>query len=248
MAFTKESDLVAAFCDQFERRISLRKQPWIIYPETGGFDLLLVHKENGTQIGLEAKLSLNAKVLSQAIPSYDMDGTGPDYRGVLVPVDKIQAHMSVLAERLGVGVVSVVSMIGGYRGLRLPDEDCDYREPEWFPWLPMRRCSLPAYIPDVVGGKPSPICLTLWKVKAIKLMILLDKKGAVTRRDMKFLGISPTAWTQRAGYLSPGEGAYVRHDKTPDFKKQHPINYAEIEADYERWVFPPHNVKTLTTP
>jgi hypothetical protein len=234
--FTKESDLVAAFCVQLEK--SLRKNPWTFYHETAGFDLLLANKENGIQVGLEAKLSLNVKVLSQALPSHEhWQPTGPDYRGVLVPAGKIQHDISGIAMRLGLGVIGLdYQPKYSSRTFHMPDEDNEWSASAWFPWLPVERCKLPDYIPDVEGGKPSPVSLTLWKIKAIKLMLILERRGFVTRKDMQALGISPTAWTQRGGYLMPGLHGYVRHEKTPDFKKQHPTNWTQIETDFETWV------------
>ena len=72
--------------------------------------------------------------------------------------------------------------------------------------------------------------------EAIKLMIVLDRRGYVTRRDMKALEISATRWTDRYhGFLMPGPSGYVRCNATPDLKAQHPINYAQIEADIDQW-------------
>lgn len=237
-AFAKESDLVASFCSQLQK--GLRKNPWIFYHETAGFDLLLVHNETGVQVGLEAKLSLNLKVLSQALPYLNWETSGPDYRGVLVPSDKVQQNLSDIAVRLGLGVLAVApDTKHSYPHFSLPDEDSGHSfSSDWFPWLPTERCKLPDYLPDVEGGKPSPLRLTLWKIKAIKLMILLERRGVVTRRDIKALGMSPTAWTQFGGYLKPGNGGYVKSEKTPDFRIQHPTNFAEIEADFDVWSVP----------
>src|SRR5690606_31126666 len=121
----------------------------------------------------------------------------------------------------------------------LPDEqghDWDVRG--WFPWLPAKRCKLPDYIPDVGAGTPAAVALTAWKIKATELMILLDRRGYVTRRDMKLLGISPTRWTDAYhGFLTadPIKGGYVRHASTPDLRAQHPVNYGQIEADFDTW-------------
>lgn len=234
--FLKESDLVTAFCEQV--RTGLRKNPWLFYHETAGFDLLMVHAETGVQIGLEAKLVLNLKVLSQALSNLHYETSGPDYRGVLVPAGKVQGFLPEIATRLGLGVLAV-SPTSPYavRMFRLPDENYQWSYGEtWFPWLPIERCKLPDYVPDVEGGKPCPVALTLWKIKAIKLMLILERRGFVTRKDMQALDISPTAWTKHGGYLTPGHQGYVRYEKTPDFRAQHPTNWAQIEADFDSWV------------
>jgi hypothetical protein len=72
-------------------------------------------------------------------------------------------------------------------------------------------------------------------------MILLERRGRVTRGDMKALQISPTRWTDSwHGFLraDPAAGGYVPCERTPDLKAQHPTNWAEIEADYDKWVPP----------
>ena len=43
---------------------------WEIYPETAGFDILAVWKATGHQLGIEAKLQLNAKVADQILPAH----------------------------------------------------------------------------------------------------------------------------------------------------------------------------------
>lgn len=252
--FAKEADLVAGFCAYLaDSRVG---EGWVPYHETAGFDLLLVHAD-GRQIGIEAKLSLNLEVLAQAMPSgWEAGFTGPDYRAVLVP--RGGAKYGELATRLGVTVLRFYDCVyrpevgeatPGYvhrpswhlqPGLPTKHGESEYLGTDWWDWCPAKRCALPDYVPDVQGGKPAPVALTPWKVKAIKLMILLDRRGRVTRGDMKALQLSPTRFTDRFnGFLSPdGRGGYVRCDATPDFRAQHPRNYGEIDADFEKWCPP----------
>lgn len=241
--FKTEADLVAAFCRHLETDMwgkPRKEQRWKVYHETGGFDLLLVEKDTGIQLGLEAKLIFNVKVLVQALPGSDWREAGPDYRGVLVPEATEQSGVGELAIRLGIGVISLTTERGVYRPITLPNEQ---EHPlsisqAWHPWLPTRRCALPDYVPDVVGGKPAPLKLTEWKIQAIKLLILLERRGAVSRATMKLLGLSQTRWTAPDGYLAPGASGYVRSGRTPDFKTQHPQAWAQIEADFEKWAPP----------
>jgi hypothetical protein len=78
----------AALCDTFAQDLQ-EQGGWTICPETAGFDLLCVRDDTGHQLGVEAKLSLNAKVADQILPSDFMgcrEGVpGPDFRAVLVP-------------------------------------------------------------------------------------------------------------------------------------------------------------------
>lgn len=237
--FTSEAELVAEFVAQLTNQ-TRRENPWTVYSETAGWDVLLVH-ETGFQIGLEAKLSLNAKVIEQALDGVHSrwNAAGPDYRGVLVPAKKLQHHLGRICSVLGLGIIPLRKREAGlatWQWLNLPGEDSYARD--WPHWCPAERCKLPDFVPDTAGGHKSPVQLTDWKVKAIKLMIVLERRGYVTRADMKALNISPSRWTDPwHGFLdrAPALGGYVRNGRTPDLRAQHPRNYAEIEAQTEQW-------------
>lgn len=237
--FASEAELVAAFCACIDPAKWARNPDaapkWTHYHETCGWDLLLAHPDD-YQVGIEAKLSLNAKVLEQALPGHWSADTGPDYRAVLVPAYALQRHLTVLAAHVG---ITIISMRGGDHAQFspwLPDEASNYSSMGWWNWGPTKRCVLPDYVPDVTGGKSAPVRLTAWKVKAIRLLILLERKGSVTRADMKTLGLDPTRWTAAGyGWLDPGPAGWVRGESTPDFKAQHPRNWAEIEAQFDTW-------------
>lgn len=258
MKFASEADMLAKFMERLAKEnarvvdmISKRgdrfgNDEWIAYPETCGFDLVLRGRHSGIQVGIEAKLSLNAKSLCQAVCGaadyYSMPG--PDYRAVLVPSKGQVSGMSELAAFIGVTVI-VLSYDGCDWRFRpeLPSTNqWQYSERRsWHPWVPAEQLKLPDYIPDTIAGTPSPRVLSPWKISAIKLCILLDRRGYVTRRDMKTLQISPTRWCDAFhGYLSPAgkEGRcthYVACDRTPDFRQHHPRNYEEIEDDWNVW-------------
>lgn len=254
--YATEADLVAAYCETVAKQNAARLKRmdeqnaktwpvWTVYHETAGWDLLLVD-QHGIQVGIEAKLVLNVKVLTQALPQWD-GFEGPDYRAVLVEGVNATSGITTLAQHLGIAVITMSGYEQG-RGVYcssarpdLPDENTSYPDKAWNSWLPGRRCKLPDYIPDVMGGKAAPVSLTQWKVKAIKLLILLERRGVVNRSDMKALDISASRWTQGPwAYLEPNRllGGYVRCGSTPDLRAQHPRNYAEIEADFEKWAPP----------
>jgi hypothetical protein len=234
MSYASEAALVADFLDQLGQ--GLRDNPWTVYPETAGWDLLMVHSA-GHQLGLEAKLSLNAKVIDQALSGQHRywNPAGPDYRGVLVPAGKCQAHLRNICAAIGIGIVEVRPREARVRQyFSLPIEL--WHESAWQSWMPGERCPLPDYIPDVEAGKKSPVALTEWKIKAIKLMIVLERRGHVTRRDMAALKISASRFTDAwHGFLARTPQGYVRCGRTPDLRAQHPRNFAEIEADAETW-------------
>ena len=95
-SFASEAEMVAAFVGAVERiNHRYRDKPddpmrWTVYPETGGFDLLLVQDATGDQLAVEAKLTFNLKVLEQVLPgrfdaTWRHPAKGPDFRAVLVP-------------------------------------------------------------------------------------------------------------------------------------------------------------------
>src|SRR4028119_817912 len=101
--FTRKADLCAAF-------MAVLPEGWVAYPETGGFDLLLVRAADGLQIGVEAKLRLNAKVIRQACePSRpdQLTGPNPDCRAVLVPQGAAGADLIELCRLLGLTVTTL---------------------------------------------------------------------------------------------------------------------------------------------
>jgi hypothetical protein len=235
--FEKESDLCAAFIAAVDVR------DWACFAETEGWDILAVRKADGVQVGIEAKLHLNAHVVAQALPQsikWTAAALGPDYRAVLVPSGETQLHLKPICDALGITIISyrgTESRISWCRAFdpALPEERMD-PEYSWFQWAPDRRYKLPDYIPDVAAGASAPIALTQWKIRAIKLVIILKHRPAI-REDFKLLGLSPSRWTDPyTGWLKRTDIGYVAGPNMPDFAAQHPRNFAEIEADSDTWM------------
>jgi hypothetical protein len=232
--FATEAELCAAFIEAVEK-----ERGWIAYPETAGFDILLSRVSDGVQVGIEAKLALNVKVLSQALPdglTWNYGETGPDFRAVLVPAGGT-AGLTRICGALGITVIAF-RRHKHWQSLSLPSDR--YSDEYWHQWSPTKRCPLPGYIPDVMAGASAPLALTDWKIRAIKLAILLELRP-VTRADFKALALSPSRWTDPyTGWLLATPQGYVRGSQMPDFKAQHPRNYGEIEADFDKWA-PKHS-------
>lgn len=227
----KSFETEAALC--FDFISCLKGKPWTPYAETAGFDILLVHDVSGTQIGIEAKLDLNAKVLTQILPSsHDYVITGPDYRAVLVPWEaKIELEKVCFA--------CGVKVMRHYKGHNpeLPDES-SWSNKYWMPWLPEQRCTLPEYVPDVPAGVKAPVTLSQWKIQAIKIQILLEQRN-ITRSDLKHFNVNPTRWMDRwYGFLEPDEinQNWKRSNRMPDFCGQHPEVCAKIRTDIAKWL------------
>lgn len=246
-AFAKESDLCAAF-------ISILPAEWTAYPETGGFDILLVRNADGFQIGVEAKLKLNAKVICQAAEptsTYQVNHPGPDCRAVLIP-DGVSMDLAALCPRLALTIIRVRhdSFLAQYRKTspftfhpNLPkNSEGRWGTQGWYELCPAERIALPDWVPDVAAGNSAPVALTDWKVRAIKIAITLEKRGYVTRADFAFFEISMSRWTQ-SRWIVPGntKGRWIA-GRMPDFRAQHPVNFTQIEADHEKWRDPKLNL------
>lgn len=232
-AFEREADLCAAF-------VSVLPSGWTAYPETCGFDIVLSHRKHGLQVGVEAKLSLNADVIFQAAEDHwATHVAGPNFRAVLVP-DAATTPMARFATRLGLTVIRMGRSGAPPFWPSLPTPDDVYRLSDWFELLPSKPLQLPAYVPDVAAGVPAPVRLTEWKIRACKLSILLERRGSVTRADFKALGLDHRRFIEPPwSALIPTPDGFVKGPRFPDFAAAHPRNYGEIAADFDKWAPPP---------
>lgn len=205
---------------------------WTPYAETADWDILLAAPD-GTQIGVQAKLKANMKVLHQTIPgNWDCcRETGPDYRAVLVP-----ERDSMFSDLCGALGVTVFYPGYSYRGEPCFEPKLDMVWGEgWHYWSPRKRHELPEYVPDVVAGDSGPVQLTKWKIAALRIVATLEVRGFVTRQDFRNNGIDPRRWTV-SGWLKPRSdrmqhaGQFVRGDLM-DFDRQHPVVYAQVLAE-----------------
>lgn len=236
--YASEAHLCAAFIE-WVKAVSgkvdhgHRTPVWTPYAETAGWDILLV-ADDGAQIGIEAKLNFNMKVLAQAMPeNYEAwRETGPDFRAILVP-NGDDSHRRICAA-LGLLIFTPRRGYGNqqvFEPALLPDSPVSGYGYGWHDWNPTTRCKLPEYLPDVRAGCPAPLRLTEWKVQALRILATADARGYVTKADFKRLRIDPRAWVGTAGWLMPGAqpGQYVRG--AADFDKQHPTVYAQVLAE-----------------
>lgn len=149
----------------------------------------MVRKADGFQIGVEAKLSLNAKVILQAIEPpghWWANESGPDCRAVLVPWKAKGSDLAALLNRLCVTAIyfgeETEESCGHtwhnvHQQPRLPDDGEWYGMQSWTEVCPARRCELPSHVSEVIAGSPAPIQLTQRKIEAIKIAVLLVKRG-----------------------------------------------------------------------
>lgn len=231
--FTTEAELCAAFAEW------VLPQGWAVYPETAGWDLLLV-APSGHQLGVQAKLRLNAKVLKQAapdLPSFSRWGEdrGPDFRAILVPE---LSDLAEIATMIGFSIIlptrdslrrtdGFVCRTGVYDTIFTHQKSIN----DWVltDWNPTTRESLPDYVPDVAAGVASPTTLSPWKVAALRVLATIEVHGEITRKQVEAFGINSRRWCSADAWLKPGteRGRWIR-GSCPDFEKQHPGVYAAI--------------------
>lgn len=222
--FATEADL----CKRF---IASLPEGWVSYPETCSWDILLVRKADGLQIGIQAKLKLNTHVISQALEEHgrwSADRAGPDCRAVLVPWGEF--GFELICKYIGVTIIHVKpesefrSRLNPAFSPYLPSSEFG-REDDWAEWAPAERHQLPDYIPDVVAGSPSPVQLTNWKIAALKIAVILEKRGYLLRSDFKHVGIDHRRrLPSGGGWLALDAGRYIKGRHFPQFP-----------ADYEKW-------------
>lgn len=242
---TKESELCEVFMREFNQI-----DGWTCYPEAAGFDVLVVH-DDGRQIGVEAKLTLNAKVADQILPNHGDDffgRAGPDHRIVIVSkITEASAGIAKMLHRLGVKVLiprDAWERTGYVRRfdledslLTLEDRDVFFGRELLFDWSPAQRCQVPAVVSDLPAGVPSPIRLTPWKEAAIKVVALMRSQGFITVKQIAAHGMGANKWTQsgdeKSAWLAKGStrGQWLETEHMPAFDKQHPDLYAiEVEG------------------
>lgn len=241
----------AALCALFIEQMN-QEPGWVCYPETGGFDILAAH-ESGRQIGVQAKLQLNAKVADQILPHqhhYNYEAPAPDHRLVIVRnlTDASIGIARLLAE-LGIQVwcpqleKRFTGAAGGYTtttvgdfhiGYKLRDDErCgkpSRQIPHWSyalpDWNPPQRIELPPMVPQVKAGVPSPTMLTPWKLAALRVLARLRLQGYITAKQITAEGCSPSMWTQRWLQRSEIQGQWLETERIPALDKQHPDFYA----------------------
>jgi hypothetical protein len=224
-------DSEAALCAAFIAWVS-RTDPGVqCYAEWAGWDILLAYPE-GWQVGIQAKLRLNAEVLGQAALSIYDDGiVGPDFRAVLVPE---RNGWSGIASRLGIIAFWAHQQPYDY-GRKADDWDFlptltqpRYITEGWTDWNPVRRHDLPpGESTDSVAGSSAPVTLTHWKLGALRVLAELAVTGTITTKRIRQIGIDPGRWTTYR-WLEPGtkRGLWTRGAKCPRFDEQHPSAYA----------------------
>lgn len=173
---------------------------WTAYPETDGWDLLLV--KDGVQVGIQAKLRPSLEVLAQACrPLLGWrDVRGPHHIALLVPW--ADSDFRDVAQAIGLVVIHP----HGRRWRRRLDDEGEILL-EWGPVssLIQGRAPLhfeapawvPPVVPDVPAGVPSPVQLTEWKIRALRMLARLEVRGYITVHDLRDFGMTGSLWYGR---------------------------------------------------
>jgi hypothetical protein len=223
--FQSEADL----CDAFI--LWAKKNGWTVYPETGGFDILLVDNE-GHQLGIEAKLQLNAKVIDQILDDgWEWVGKrGPHHRGILVPETNHPGLVKLLAYA-GIEIFKPTHQRSWGDKPEFDFGDKRIFSNEMFDHNPQVPLELPEYVPDVRAGISGPVQLTKWKIGALRLMAKLELQGYITKMDCQFFKVDHRRFCSADGWLAPlGNGKWGM-GAIPRFDQQHPVIYEQIKAE-----------------
>lgn len=204
----------AALCEAF---VDVVRDEFEVYPETSGWDLLLVCRSTGDQVGVQAKLRANVEVLDQAIARSRTPQTGPNVRAVLVP--SANATFRYVASRLDLHVFD-----GHWIGARSSGATFEPAA-SFLQRAPRSEARRPCWTPPVEihtpAGVPNPRSITPWKVGACLLCRKLRDVGYLTRSDFVAAGVSPGFWLNAQGrrpsllVASEKDGRVVRYRQRP---------------------------------
>jgi len=218
-----------------------KSRGWTCYPETSSWDILLVR--NGVQIGIQAKVRANLKVIYQTLPGFfKYQGAsmlskpeqfrgkvpGPDFRCVLVPSAGIakdtMKSLHKICNVLGIWTIEMgKSRNHGqprHFGLGILDDPEQITD---FDWHPNEKCWFPEVVPDLPAGVPHPVSMTQWKQKALKLIARAEVNGFVTSKDAKEIDINfqrfKESWKPWMEYVGK-EGRIHKYALTGDDPKR----------------------------
>lgn len=168
-----------ALCDAFQAEAESRG--WDVYAETHDWDLLMVRRKDGFQVGVEAKLRASLELVEQVlrrVRGCRNRGVGPSSVAVLLP--RHNSHVFYVMEEARC-YVTVTSP----RDISCLDRD------DWMRTLPtVRPYELPDFKPAFGGGRPSPLRLSKWRIAALRLHRKIHVAPMLSP-EIKALGLNP---------------------------------------------------------
>lgn len=180
----------AQMCDDITAHA--RQAGFVVYPETGGWDLVLVR--HGIQIGVQAKLKFTHHLVAQALDGLPMRERGrrlmkgPHYRAVACCTQKSIRYDAYCICRachllfLDLNHHPSSWILTYMNGRPYPSyrRRIDWR---YYRWRPQKLLWLPPSVPDLPAGVPSPSTVGPWQIAACRLEKLCALRGHVTRSD-----------------------------------------------------------------
>lgn len=243
MTFRSEAELCRAFARLAEG------DGWDVWPEVGGWDLVLVatastrtktlspHAKRapklvsipeGSQVGIEAKLAPSVQQVHQARQRMQLRQR-PDFGVLLVP------HVPLRLSRRTAPVVDLWRDLAGALGLTLHTMGADdtrsiaslvLREaaPEQLPLPPVK-----ARLDD--AGTPNPRAVTDWRVRALRLILRGEAQGGyLTRQDFVAERVAMARWVTRRWIVSDGLAGRVTRYRLDPTAPGYPLRGWESEA------------------
>jgi hypothetical protein len=212
MAINKKYKLEKEMCEELAQRAS--QNNWVVYPEQGGWDLLLVRRN--IQVGVQAKLRPTVKLLSQAIVSEIYPG--PHYRAVAVGnLDHKERKDIIKIARICGLILIDMSLHPDYWLYAAERDKTSWR---YYRHSPNKLLWTPPFVPKLAAGVPAPITVSPWKIASVKLEMAFNKKGWVTIEDARRV-VREEVPNYKASYPRSLLQRYFKctREKAPDMKR-----------------------------
>lgn len=215
----------AEMCDNFAKRA--RAQGYEVYPETGGWDLLLVWTGDApSPVGAEIvrdeyaytpttayHTGRWASVAAELIKEWDRVFE----KGMQIGIQaKLRPNVDVLSQCIDLRMRTTSSgpdhravlvpytneafnKLAEALGLKVFVEDTrnDAIYPSRIVWDMGDRVALPPIVPSWSGGRPSPRNLSVWRIGALKICARLRNGEELTKTDFAAVGVDHRSWVAR---------------------------------------------------
>jgi hypothetical protein len=216
VAINKKYKLEEDMCEELTRRS--REAGWVVYPEQGSWDLLLVR--NHIQVGVQAKLRPTVKLFSQAIVSEEY--TGPHYRAIAVGNLSFKERDDVARVARTCRLILIDMSCHSDYWLNAAQRSDYFRKIPWryYRHFPDKLVWTPPFVPKLAAGVSHPRTVSPWMVAAVKLELFYMKKGYVTIEDARRV-IEEEMPTKKSSYPRSLLQTYFRctNEKAPEIKR-----------------------------
>lgn len=209
-----------------------RNLNWKIYPEVSNYDLVIVSTTEkypfkiGDQIGIEAKLKPNVKVLSQIIEKMS-DHKGPNWIATLTPY--ITEEFASVSKFLRISNIFAFDKANDPVSQQKNKLRSTFKH---FSNINRKFYKVPLWVPDyeidIEAGAASPKSVSPWKVKAVEFVININKNknGLMTSQDFRDYGVGNyQTWLDRGWikYSGMKDGKhklwiFTKHPERPDLR------------------------------